>query len=137
MRFLLACSMGLGLAVSGCSKAGGPPPKAAIQTAIEAHLQQRQNVMLSNMTLEVLDVKLSGETAEAQVNFRSKQAPELVVGVRYILRRTGDTWKVESSSPTSGMGASPHEGTGMSPHGEGGGATAPSTTDTPAPQSSH
>lgn len=137
MRFLPAWPMGLALLLSGCSKAEGPEPKAAIQTAIEAHLQQRQNVMLSNMTLEVEEVKLSGETAEAQVNFRSKQAPELVVGVRYTLRQTGDTWKVESSSPASGMGASPHEGVGMSPHGEGGGAATPPATDSPAPQSSH
>ena len=137
MRFLPAWPMGLALLLSGCTKAGGPEPRAAIQTAIEAHLQQRQNVMLTNMTLEVQEVKFSGETAEAQVNFRSKQAPELVVGVRYVLRRTGDTWKVESSSPTSGMGASPHEGMGTSPHGEGGGATAPPGADSPAPQSSH
>jgi hypothetical protein len=123
--------------LSGCSKADGPESKAAIQAAIEAHLQQRQNVMLTNMTLEVQDVKFSGETAEAQVNFRSKQAADLVVGVRYVLRRSGDTWKVESTSPTSGMGASPHGDMGASPDGEGSGATPAPPADTPAPQSSH
>jgi hypothetical protein len=134
---MLACLIGLGLLLTGCNKADGPQSKAAVQAAIEAHLQLRQNVVLSNMTLEVQDVKFSGETAEAQVNFRSKQAADLVVGVRYVLRRSGDTWKVESSAPTSGMGATPHDGMGTSPHDEGGGATPAPTTDTPAPQSSH
>jgi hypothetical protein len=132
MRFLLACLVGVGITLTGCSRSSGPQSKEAVQAAIEAHLAQRKNVMLSNMTLEIQDVKFSGDTAEAQVNFRSKQATDLVVGVHYVLRRSGDTWTVESSSPTSGMGGAPHGSMGTSPHGE----SAP-TTETPAPQSSH
>lgn len=67
--------------------------------------------MLVNMTLEVQDVKFTGDTAQADIQFRSKQSPNLVVAVRYMLRRVGDRWQVESSAPVSGMGASPHGGT--------------------------
>lgn len=115
MRVLIACLVGSILLTGGCNKAGSNDPKAAIQAAIEAHLKQRQNLMLTNMTLEVQDVKVTGDTAQAEVKFRSKQSTDLVVGVRYMLKRAGDAWQVESSSPTGGMGASPHAGAGMSP----------------------
>ena len=112
MRFLVACLAGSILLASGCNKAGSDNPKAAIQAAIEAHLKQRPNLMLTNMTLEVQDVKVTGDTAEAEVKFRSKQSTDLVVGVRYTLKRAGGGWQVESSSPTGGMGTSPHGGAG-------------------------
>ena len=110
MRFLSICLLGLLVLVGGCSKTGGLQSKAAVQTAIEAHLQQRPNLMLANMTLEVQEVKFSGDTAQADVQFRSKQSPNLVVGVRYMLRRAGDRWQVESSAPIGGMGTPPHGG---------------------------
>jgi len=112
MRFLVACLVGSILLASGCNKAGSDNPKAAVQAAIEAHLKQRPNLMLANMTLEVQDVKVTGDTAQAEVKFRSKQSTDLAVGVRYTLKRAGDGWQVESSSPTGGMGASPHGGAG-------------------------
>ncbi len=129
MRVLVGCLVALGLVVAGCSKTGERQSKAAVQAAVEAHLQQRQNLMLANMTLEVQDVKFTGDTAQAEVKFRSKQSPNLVVGVRYLLRRVGERWQVESSSPSSGMGASPHAGAAAP-------ATAPAPAQTPL-QSSH
>ena len=125
MRFLSICLLGPLVFVGGCSRSGGLQSKAAAQAAIEAHLQQRQNLMLANMTLEVQEVKFTGDTAQADVQFRSKQSPNLVVGVRYILRRAGDRWQVESSAPLGGMGTPPH-----------GGAPAPAPTETPL-KSSH
>jgi hypothetical protein len=110
MRFLSTCLLGLLVLIGGCSKTGGLQSKAAVQAAIEAHLQQRPNLMLANMTLEVQDVRFTGDTAQADVQFRSKQSPNLVVGVRYMLRRVGDRWQVESSAPLGGMGTPPHGG---------------------------
>jgi hypothetical protein len=110
MRFLSICLLGLLVLIGGCSKTGGLQSKAAVQAAIEAHLQQRPNLMLANMTLEVQEVKFTGDTAQADVQFRSKQSPNLVVGVRYMLRRAGDRWQVESSAPLGGMGTPPHGG---------------------------
>ena len=136
MRFVLACLLGLGMVLTGCNRSKGLESKEAVRAAIEAHLAERQNLMLANMTVEVQDVKFKDDTAEAQVNFRSKQASDLVVGVRYLLRRSGDTWKVESSSPTSGMGGATHGGMGTNPHGQSETTPEPSA-ETPAPQSSH
>ena len=121
MRGLAACVVVLGVGLAGCSKTGERQAKAAVQAAVEAHLQQRQNLMLANMTLEVQDIKFTGDMAQADVKFRSKQSPNIVVDVRYTLRRAGDRWQVESSSPSSGMDASPH-----------GGPTAPSSATAPA-----
>ena len=101
MLFILALS---------CSKAGNLQSKDAVQKAIESYLQQRQNLMLANMNLEVADVKFAGETAEADVKFRSKQSSDLVVDVRYKLKLSGGHWQVESSAPSGGMGGSPHGG---------------------------
>jgi hypothetical protein len=104
--------------------------KAEVREAIEAHLKQRPNLMMANMDLEVQDVKISGDTADALVQFRSKQSPNLVVGVSYKLRRVDGRWKVESTSSTSGMGGNPHGGGTPAP--------APATTPEGTPlQSSH
>ena len=130
MRAILIAIVAVACLMVMCSK-GEVASKAAIREAIEAHLKQRSNLMVANMDLEVQDVKFSGDTADAQVEFRSKQSPNLVVGVNYKLRRVEGRWKVESSSSTSGMG--------MNPHGASGG---PETAPPPAPaetplQSSH
>ena len=108
MRRLSICLVALLLSGAGCHKAEELQSKAAIQRAIEAHLQRRPNLVLASMTLEILDVKFAGDTAQAEVEFRSTRSPNLVVGVRYILRRVDNHWHVESSTPSTGMGASPH-----------------------------
>lgn len=114
--------------------------KKAVQTAIEEHLKQRTNMMFQNMTLEVQDIKFDGDTADAQAILRSKQSPNISVGVRYILRKSGGRWQVESSAPTSGMGTSPHGAAGSmggDPHNSMALPETPSNPQSPAPQSSH
>ena len=127
MRLLAICLAASVLAWSGCSRADTLHSKEAVKAAIEAHLQQRADVMYGSMTLEVQDVKFSGDTALVQATFRSKSSPQIAVGVNYKLHRAGDHWEVEQSTPAGGMGASPH-GTGT--------ASQPSTP-APTPQSSH
>ena len=124
MRFLLAAGVGLAVVLSGCSKS--VQSNAAIQAAIERHLQKQQNIAFNNMTLELQNVKYAGDKADADVKFRSKQAPDLAVSVHYTLQRSGDSWEVVSSSSTRGMGGSPHGGAvGAMP--------APSPAPPPAP----
>jgi hypothetical protein len=107
--------LGLALLASGCSKSGGTQSKEAVQAGIERYLQKQSQIALNNMTLEVQDVKFQDDRAEANVKFRSKQAPQLAVGVHYVLHRTGDQWEVQSSSAASGMGGNPHGGAGQAP----------------------
>ncbi len=129
MRAGLFCLLGVALVLGGCNKFRGGQSKAAIQEAIEKHLQKQSNVLLNNMSVEVGDVKYEGDRANADVKFRSKQSPDLAVPRQYVLRRVGDQWQVESSSSPGGMGA---------PHG---GATPAQPTSPPAapdaPQASH
>lgn len=96
--------------VAACGGASKTQSKEAVQKAIEAYLAQRQNLMLANMNMEVAEVKFEGDTAEAEVKFRSKQSTTLAVSVHYKLKRTADGWQVESSSSAGGAGTSPHGG---------------------------
>jgi hypothetical protein len=108
MRAAVMSLVVLGLAGSAaCHRLSGVYSKAAVQEAIEEHLKQQANVVLQNMTVEVGDVAFRGDTAEAQVKFRSKQAPNLAVGVQYKLRRSGDGWKMESTSGATMPGTAP------------------------------
>jgi hypothetical protein len=122
MRAILVIYFISSFALAGCSGSKQAESKEAVQKAIEAYLAQRQNLMLANMNLEIAEVKFEGETATAEVMFRSKQNSSLAVNVHYNLKRRGDTWEVESTTPATGPGGSPHGGvtspaTG-SPHGD-------------------
>jgi hypothetical protein len=129
MRVLAALIATLLLVAAGCNKRTKLQTKEAVQAAIESHLKQRPNVVMANMDLEVGEVKFAGDTAEAEANFRSKQSPNLLVGVHYRLRLAGDHWQVESSTPSGGMGGSSHGG-GAAP------APAPTAAESPL-KSSH
>ncbi len=130
MLMRLICFVGLAVvATTGCGKMGGMQSKSAIRAAIEAHLKQRSSLLLSNMTFEVGEVKFSGDRAEAEVIYQSKQSPDLAVRIRYILRKAGDHWEVESTSPLGGMGGTPHGASNPTP---------PTSQPTaPGPQPSH
>jgi hypothetical protein len=132
MRAVVMSLVVLGLAGSAaCHKLGGTHSKAAVQEAIEEHLKQQPNIVFQNMTVEVGEVTFHGDAAEAQVKFRSKQAPNLAVGMLYKLRRVGNAWQVESTSAASMTGTTPHGNTATP-------APSPSTTPTDiAPQPSH
>lgn len=108
MRWILAIILIFSLVSGGCKGASKVETKEAVQKAVEAYLQQRQKLTLANMNLEVSDVKFEGETASAEVKFRSKQSTDLVVSVHYKLKKSGEGWQVETSTPGAGMGGSPH-----------------------------
>ena len=110
VRIVFLCVTSAGLLLSGCS---GLNSKSAIKDAVDAHLKQQPGLALGNMTTEVKDVQFSGDTAVAQVEFQSKEAPDLKVEVRYTLRREGNHWEVQSSTPMGGQGGNPHGGAGM------------------------
>jgi len=105
VRLALIGFLALSILPLGCARGNS---KRAVQEAIEAHLKQQPGLALSNMTTEVQDVKFDGDKATAQVVFQSKEAAEVKVEVRYTLRRQGNRWEVESSTPMGGAGANPH-----------------------------
>jgi hypothetical protein len=105
MRILLMVLAAFVAAAPGCRKSDSAGANAEIEAAIRAYLEQRSSIMLANMTLEVNEVKVTDDTAEAMVTFRSKQQPEATAGVVYHLRRQDGRWQVVS---TGGMGGDPH-----------------------------
>lgn len=90
--------------------------KEAIEQAVEKHLHENSHLMLNSFTTHFQKVTLKGDTAEALVEYQSKNLPRLTVAVRYVLRRVGGEWQVISSSSAGGQAmspANPHGGAGM------------------------
>ena len=79
----------------------------AIPPAIKDHVRNLPQGVFSNMDLEVEEVKFHGDTAEAYVRFQSPNVTELVIRQRYVLRKSGDQWQVESRQPANGGGKPP------------------------------
>ncbi len=133
MRWIVAGVVSATLLFGACSKSGGNAQENQVRAAVESHLKSKGNLALNNMDMQIQNVKVNGDTADAQVKFTSKQNPQLAVNVLYSLRRAGDHWEVTSSTP---MGGDSHQSMG-SP-GEGHGAPAGAATpQPPQPEASH
>ena len=78
-----------------------------IPTIIENHVRTLPQGVFSNMHLEVEQVKFQGDTAEANVRFQSPSVSGLVIRQRYVLRRSGEHWEVESCQPANGASKIP------------------------------
>jgi hypothetical protein len=74
----------------------------AIPPAIKDHVRNLPQGAFSNMDLEVEQVKFYGDTAEAYVKFQSPNVRELAIRQRYLLRKSGEHWQVESRQPANG-----------------------------------
>jgi hypothetical protein len=78
-----------------------------IPSAIRNHVRNLPQGVFSNMDLEVEEVKFQGDTAEASVRFQSPNVNGLVIRQRYVLRKSGDHWEVESRQPSNGASKIP------------------------------
>jgi len=79
----------------------------AIPPAIKDHVRNLPQGVFSNMDLEVEQVKFHSDTAEAYVKFQSPNVKELVIRQRYVLRKSGEHWQVESRQPANGAAKAP------------------------------
>ena len=79
----------------------------AIPPAIKDHVRNLPQGVFSNMDLEVEEVMFHGDTAEADVRFQSPNVTELIIRQRYVLRRSGDQWQVESANGAGKVPAYP------------------------------
>ena len=100
----------LGCLLAGCSGQRDTNSNAAIQRAIEQHLSSRSGLDASKMLIEVQQVKIQGERAQAEVIFRSRDDPQASMAFSYELRREGGEWKVENGRPSAA--GSPHPDAG-------------------------
>jgi hypothetical protein len=134
MRILMATVLGVALVGVACNRHSENTQEKEVRAALETHLQQKGNLAMNNMTMEIQSVKFNGDTADAQVRFQSKEKPELAVGIHYVLRRVDGKWQVESSNPISGMGGDSHQQAEMpNPHG----AAPAGHPSAPQPEASH
>ena len=79
---------------------------AAIRQAIEEHLTSRSSLAADKMTMEVKDIRVKGEQAEADVVFRTTSSPPAQMAFLYHLRKEGNRWRVEQGDPSAS--GSPH-----------------------------
>lgn len=84
---------------AGCKKANDAErDREAIRVAIEKYLSERSDLNRSAMDVKIGQVKIEGNTAQAQVEFQAKGAAAgFAMQMDYALERQGDGWVVRSS----------------------------------------
>ena len=102
----------VGCLLAGCSGQRDANSNAAIQRAIEQHLSSRAGLDASKMLIEVQQVKIQGERAQAEVIFRSRDNPQASMAFSYELRREAGEWKVENGRPSTAGSPHPDGGSG-------------------------
>ena len=78
-----------------------------IPPVIKNHVRTLPQGVFNNMDLVVEEIKMNGDAAEADVRFQSPNVRGLVIRQRYVLRKSGDRWEVESRQPTNGASKVP------------------------------
>ena len=105
-----------------CSKANqADRDRQAVRAALQKHLAERGNLNMAAMDMDVKQVTVSGNRADAQVEFRAKQGgPSMQMA--YALERQGDAWVVRGGRPLGGEmshpptdGATPPAGAPLGP----------------------
>ena len=87
---------------AGCKKDQASRDQQAIRAAMQKYLAERGTLNLDAMEMDVKQATVTGDTAEAQVEFRAKQGGA-GMQMSYKLQRQGDHWVVTGSQAT-GMG---------------------------------
>jgi hypothetical protein len=109
MKTILCASFCLLIGIFfGCSKPAsksGPASeemrKQELKAALEKYLAARGTINVAAMDIEILQATFADNTAEAQVEFRTKQG-QGAMQMTYAFERQNGTWVVKSSS--GGMG---------------------------------
>ncbi len=99
--------------VVGCARETPTPTQsprdgqeAAIEAAVRNYLAGRSDLALDNMQIEFKQITVQGDTAEADVVFRTKSG-EGEMPVKYQLTREEGTWVVERKRREASSGPMP------------------------------
>jgi len=95
----------LALLLAGCG-ANKAEQDAAIRKAIEQHLAGRPGLSSDQIVMEMKQVQVQGDRAEADVLFHSRNDPNAQMSFHYQLRSEGNQWKVDAGR--SGAAGSAH-----------------------------
>jgi hypothetical protein len=90
------------LLAAGCKRA--PENKEAIRQAVTDHVTKNAGIDVSQINVEVGDVKFEGNQATAAVAFKPKGAPEQGMTMSYTLERQGEHWVVKGRGAGHGGG---------------------------------
>ena len=115
--------VGLFCIFSGCKKQVSDAD--AIRDGINQHLSSLKTINLSAMNMDITNVSVQGNQAQAQVEFRPKTggAPGAGMQVAYTLAKQNGAWVVQNTQPMGGMiqhpapGADPRTLSSPSPSG--------------------
>ena len=110
------------LLLAGCNRA--PESKEAIRTAVMDHLAKNTGLDVNSMSIDVGDVKFTGNQAVASVSFRPKSSPDQGMTMNYTLERRGNTWVVAKRADSGDHGA-PGTAPGTAPSPQSGGDLPP------------
>ena len=98
---------------AGCGGQQTADSNAAIQKAIEQHLASRPGLSTGQMVMDLKDVRVQGDRAEAEVVFRSTNDPQAQMAFHYQLKKEGNEWKVDSGRTSAAE--TPHPPSGQAP----------------------
>lgn len=86
--------------------------KQAIQAALMKYLNERGTLNVAAMDVNIEELKIAGDRADAQVMFRTKQG-QGEMRLAYVLLRQNGTWVVQA--PQRSETGMPHGGVAMPP----------------------
>jgi hypothetical protein len=103
------------LAAVGCQKQQ-KTPSDSIRDGIRQHLTSLKTLNLSAMDMNITNVSVNGDTAQALVEYVPKAGapPGAAMRVSYSLEKRGDQWVVVKTNSLGG--AIDHPGPGANPH---------------------
>ncbi|MBI2819590.1 MAG: hypothetical protein HYX73_06400 [Acidobacteria bacterium] len=84
--------------------------EAAVQKAIQDHLAERSDLALDKMVMEVQQVNVNGDTAQAEVVFSVAGDPQSRMSFHYDLHREGGRWQVDASRLSDSQESHPQMG---------------------------
>jgi hypothetical protein len=107
-------ALGLLSLVVGCQKQGSDTD--GIRTGINEHLASLKTLNLSAMDMNITNISIQGNQAQAQVEFRPKSGgpPGAGMQVSYSLGKQNGLWVVQNTQPMGG--SIQHPGPGENPH---------------------
>jgi hypothetical protein len=118
--------MGLLVFFAGCKKQESDAD--AIRSGINQHLASLKTLNLGAMDMNITNVSIQGNQAQAQVEFKPKTGGPQGAGmqVAYSLEKQNGLWVVQNTQPAGG--SIQHPGPGENPHMDG---TSPSSGSMP------
>jgi hypothetical protein len=119
-------ALGLLMLFAGCKKQESDAD--AIRSGINQHLASLKTLNLAAMDMNITNVSIQGNQAQAQVEFRPKTGAPQGAGmqVAYSLQKENGAWVVQNTQPAGG--SIQHPGPGENPHMDG---TSPSSGSMP------